>query len=139
MRNWLCCLKSYCYCCSVKLCLTLLWCYGLELARLLYEWDFSDKNTGMGCISFSRESSQTRDWSNVSWLAGRFFTIESQVKLHLYIYIYYCYYHCHYYLGAMDILSFIIDCTLKYSSKWNTLISIFSWHNMYKKRCKLCN
>ena len=97
MRNWLCCIKSCFYCCSVKLCLPLPWCYGQEPARLLCQWDFPEKNTGMGCISFSRRSSLTRDWSHVSWLAGRFFTIEPQVKPHLYIYIiaiiistYYC-------------------------------------------------
>ena len=38
-------------CCYLvaKLSWTLLWLHGLYLARLLYPWDFSGKNTGVGC------------------------------------------------------------------------------------------
>ena len=37
--------------------------------------DFLGKNTGVGTISFSRASSRPRDWTQVSCIAGRFFTI----------------------------------------------------------------
>ena len=33
----------------VKLCPTLLWRYGLQPARLLCQWDFTGKNTGVDC------------------------------------------------------------------------------------------
>ena len=48
--------------------------HGILQARVL-EWvaiSFS-KNTGMGCISFSRGSSPPRDRTPVSFIAGRFF------------------------------------------------------------------
>ena len=48
---------------------------GLELCRLLCPWDSPGKNTGVGCISFSRGSSWLRDWTRVSHTAGRFFTV----------------------------------------------------------------
>ena len=37
--------------------------------------DSPGKNTGVGCRASSRGSSQPRDWSQVSCIAGRFFTI----------------------------------------------------------------
>ena len=40
-------------------------------------WNSPGKNTGVGCHSFSRGSSQPRDWTQVSCIAGRFFTIWS--------------------------------------------------------------
>ena len=43
-------------------------------ASLLCLWVFAGKNTGVGCHSFSRESSQPRDWTQVSCIAGGFFT-----------------------------------------------------------------
>ena len=33
------------------------------------------KNTGVSCVSFSRGSSRPRDWNQVSFITGRFFTI----------------------------------------------------------------
>ena len=45
-----------------------------SLNRLLCPWDFPSKNTGMGCHFFSRGSSQPRSWTQVSCIAGRFFT-----------------------------------------------------------------
>ena len=51
---------------------------------LLCPWDIPGKNIGVGkekkkeywsAISFSRESSQPRDQTQVSCIAGRFFTI----------------------------------------------------------------
>ena len=47
------------------MCLTLLWPHGISQARIL-EWV---------AISFSRGSSQCRDWTQISCIAGRFFTI----------------------------------------------------------------
>ena len=46
-----------------------------ELTRLLCPWDFSGKNTGLGVISISRGSSRCRDQTQVSSIAGRFFTV----------------------------------------------------------------
>ena len=48
--------------------------HGLQPIRLLCPWDFSGKDNGVGCLSFSRGSSQPRDWTQVSCTAGRFFT-----------------------------------------------------------------
>ena len=48
--------------------------------RLLYPWDFPGKNTGVGCHSSSRASCWLKDWTKVSWLAGRFFTTEPPGK-----------------------------------------------------------
>ena len=55
-------------------CLTLLWPHGLQPARLLCPWDFPGKNTVVA-ISTSRGSSRPRDWTRVSCVAGRLFTI----------------------------------------------------------------
>ena len=43
--------------------------------RLRCPWDSPGKNTGVGAILFSRGSSQLRDHSRVSCIAGRFFTV----------------------------------------------------------------
>ena len=32
-------------------------------------WNFPGKNTGVGCISFSRGSSQPRDGTHISWVS----------------------------------------------------------------------
>ena len=57
--------------------------YGISQAKIL-EWV---------AISFSRESSQPRDWTCVSCLAGRFFTFEHQVSP-LCLMLAYCYFYC---------------------------------------------
>ena len=57
--------------------------HGLQTTRLLRPWDFSGKNTGVGCISFSRASSRHRDQSAISCIsciAGGFFTTEPPGK-----------------------------------------------------------
>ena len=41
--------------------------FGLWLTRLLCPWDFSGKNTAVGCISYSRGFSQPRDWTCISF------------------------------------------------------------------------
>ena len=48
--------------------------YGLWPARLLHPWDSPGENTGVPC-SPPEESFQPRDWTWVSCIAGRFFTI----------------------------------------------------------------
>ena len=52
-----------------------LWSHRLRSTRLLCPWDSPGKNTEVVAISFSRGSSQTRDWTWVSHIAGRFFII----------------------------------------------------------------
>ena len=54
--------------------------HGLLPVRLLCPWVFSGKNTGVGCHSFSRGSSQPRDPTLISCIAGRLFTTESPGK-----------------------------------------------------------
>ena len=53
-----------------------LWPRGLQPTRLLCPWDFSGKNTGVGCPFLSRGSSRPGDHTRVSCTAGRFFTTE---------------------------------------------------------------
>ena len=48
--------------------------HGLWTTRLLCPWDSPGKNTGVVAISSSRGSSQPRSWTQVSHVAGRFFT-----------------------------------------------------------------
>ena len=53
----------------------------MKPARLLCPWDFPGKNTGVGCHFFllgifpTRGSSQPRDQTQVSYIAGGYFTI----------------------------------------------------------------
>ena len=49
-------------------------------ARLPRPWDSPGKNTGVGCISFSRGSSRPRDGTWVSCTASGFFTTEPPGK-----------------------------------------------------------
>ena len=46
-------------------------------------WDSPGQNTGVGSLSFSRWSSQPRDWTQVSCIAGRFFTSWATRKVQL--------------------------------------------------------
>ena len=41
--------SSTCCCLVNKLCPIFLWHHGLQLSRFLCPWDFSGKNTGVGC------------------------------------------------------------------------------------------
>ena len=51
--------------CSVALsCLTLLSSHGLQPARLLCTWDFSSKNTGVGCHFLLQEIFLTEGWNS---------------------------------------------------------------------------
>ena len=68
--------------------LTLLRPHGLSPIRLLCPWDFPGKNTGVGCISFSRGSYWPMVIPVSPALAGWFFTTEPPEKFLVYIYIY---------------------------------------------------
>ena len=52
------------------------WPRGLKPSRLLCPWNSVNKNTGVVAVSFFRASSQPRNWTEVSCIAGRFFTVE---------------------------------------------------------------
>ena len=52
-----------------------LWLHGLQTTRLLCPWNFPGKNTGTGCMPFSRWSSQPRGRTQISHMVGRFFTV----------------------------------------------------------------
>ena len=43
-----------------------LWPHGLQPANLSCPWDSPSKNTGVGCMPFSRGSSRFKDWTSVS-------------------------------------------------------------------------
>ena len=59
-----------------------LWPLGLYLARVFHPWDFPGKNTEVDCyISFSRGSSQPRDQTWFSHIAGRLFTVWASREL----------------------------------------------------------
>ena len=53
---------------------------GLQPTRLLRPWDSPGKNNGVGCHSSSRGSSWLRDQTQVSCIAGQFFTAEPSGK-----------------------------------------------------------
>ena len=48
--------------------------HELQPVRLLYPWNSLGKNTGVGSLSLSRVSSQSRDQTQVSHISGGFFT-----------------------------------------------------------------
>ena len=52
-----------------------LWPCGLQPARLLHPWDSPARILEWAAMPFSRGSSQPRDWTHVSCIAGGFFTI----------------------------------------------------------------
>ena len=79
------------YKCSISKSYLTLWPLGPDPPGLLYPWDFPSKNTGVGCISFSRRSSWPRDWTSISCTAGRFFTTKPLGKP-ICIYAYTLYY-----------------------------------------------
>ena len=60
---------------SVLCVLCHVWLFASPKTRLHCPWDFPGKNSGMGCISFSRESSQPTDWTYV-------FCIGKQILYH---------------------------------------------------------
>ena len=56
---------------------------GLQPARLLCPWYSSGKNTGVGSHTLLQGSSWPRDQTQVSHIAGRFFTIWATREAHL--------------------------------------------------------
>ena len=67
-------------------------CLTLQLhvqgpARLLYPWNSPGKNIGVGSCSFSRGSSQPRDWTQVSALQADSLPSELPGKLYKYIFV----------------------------------------------------
>ena len=74
--------------------MTLLRPHGLQPARLLCSWNFPSKNTGMGCHFLLWGSSQHRNQTQASCLAGGFFTTEVPVVysglLDFYIMSFFC-------------------------------------------------
>ena len=65
--------RPLCVCLVAQSFLTLLWPHGLWPTRFLCLWDFSGKNTRMGCHCLLR-GSWPRYGSCVSCVASRFFT-----------------------------------------------------------------
>ena len=63
---------------TTNLCPTLLWPHGLWSSRLLCPYDVPGKNTRVGCISFSRGSSQLRDQTCVSCTGRGFLSLGHQ-------------------------------------------------------------
>ena len=49
--------------------------HGLQPSSLLCPWDFPGKNSEEVAISFCRQSSQPREWTRVSCITDRLFTI----------------------------------------------------------------
>ena len=80
--------------------------HRLEPTRLLCAWNSPGKNTGLVVISLSRESSQHRDWTQVSCIAGRFCTIWATPLVSIF-----SLYYIFYYNGVYKII-FIINLTI---------------------------
>ena len=64
-----------CFCLAAKLCSTLWDLMDCSPPGCLCPWDCLGKNTGVGSHFYPRGSSQLRDWTRGSCLAGGFFTI----------------------------------------------------------------
>ena len=64
-----------CVCVSHSVMFDSFWPHGLWPASLLCPWNSPGKNAGVDTIPFSRGSSWPRDQTQVSCIAGRFFTI----------------------------------------------------------------
>ena len=61
--------------------------HGVQATTLLCPRDFTGKNTGVGCHALSsRESSQPRDRTQVSRIAGWFFTVWTTREAHRCVY-----------------------------------------------------
>ena len=55
-------------------------CHGLQPTRFLLPWTLQARILEWVAMPSSRGSSQPRDWTQVSHIAGRFFTFEPQGK-----------------------------------------------------------
>ena len=54
--------------------------HGLQSTRFIHPWDFPAKNTGVGCHFLLQEIFPTRDWTWVSCIVGRCFTVSDTRK-----------------------------------------------------------
>ena len=82
--RWLCWLESLC---ESEVLVAQLWltlCDPMDLcpARLLCPWDFLARILEWVAIPFSKGSSWLRDWTWVSCITGRFFTIWAKKEAH---------------------------------------------------------
>ena len=64
-----------CVCVSCSVVSNSLQLHGLEPTRLLYPWNSPSKNIGVGCQALLQGIFPTRGWTQVSWIAGRFFIV----------------------------------------------------------------
>ena len=55
--------------------------HGLKPTRLFCSWDFPGKNTGVGSHSLLQTSSRPQNWTPVSWISIRFFTIWVMISI----------------------------------------------------------
>ena len=73
----------HCWCLLVQLCLISLQPHGLQPARLLWQWNFPGKNTGVGCHSLLQGIFPTQGLKlhllQISCFADRFFTAKSHI------------------------------------------------------------
>jgi len=69
---------------------------SLQLHGLYSPWNSPGQNIRLGSHSFSRGSSQPRDQTQISHIAGRFFTSWATRDAHIYAYIYTQVYACIY-------------------------------------------
>ena len=122
--------------------------YGSLLARFLCPWNSPGKNTGMGAIPFSRGSFRPRDGTQVSCIAGTFFTIwatihpmytftapqsggpkmESQLRL-FYIFLTTWVYSCYYSLSTQETSQDLTQARDK-SSVSQLSAMLMSWENL---------
>ena len=72
--------KQCCYCLVASIMSDSVQAYGLQPTRLLCPWILQARILEWVAISFSRGSSQSRDQTWVSCIAGRFFTTELPEK-----------------------------------------------------------
>ena len=83
---------------------------SLQTHGLYNPWNSPGQNTGVGAILFSRGSSQPRDQTQVSCIAGRFFTSHQEAHLfHKCVYVCVwcvCVYVCvfHRYIDSTEII-----------------------------------
>ena len=78
-------MQTCCCCLVAQSCLTLCNPHGPQPTRLLCPWDFSGKNTGVGCHLLLQGTFLTQEDPESPALAGRFFTTEPPGKPHLWV------------------------------------------------------
>ena len=99
--------EGVCYCLVAKLCPTLLRPHGLQPARPLCPWDFSGKNTGVGCHFLLQGIFPTQEW-NLCLLHQE---VDSLLLNHL---------------GSHDIQQLHRNCYYLYSFSWEPILHCVS-------------